>query len=61
LEEEGSPEGRGIDGKAKGGRMRNSLITQISAQWRDMGLDGGRKHGRPWLGKGPKGHKMFKK
>jgi len=26
-----------------------------------MGLDGRRKHGRPWLGKGPKGHKKFKK
>ena len=50
-----------MGGKTKGGRMRNSSVTQISVQWRDMGLDGGRKHGRPRLGKGPKGHKKFKK
>jgi hypothetical protein len=61
TEEEGSPEDRGVDGKTKGGRIGNSSVIQISVQWRDMGLDGGRKHGKPWLGKGPKGHKNFKK
>jgi hypothetical protein len=61
-EEERPPETRGIDSKAKCGRIPpNCSIRTTVAQSQDVGVIGGRKQGRPWPGNGSKIHRKMRR